>query len=87
MSNNSLPTGALPPAANDAEQAPIRIQQDAILSTSLSDFGTPGVVVEVDPDEAEALGAFEETALTEADAWESNADLGDGLEGHGHGVA
>ena len=25
--------------------------------------------------EAEALGAFEETALTEADAWEANADL------------
>lgn len=86
MSSNSLPTGALPPAANDAEQTPIRIQQDTILSTSLSDFGTPGVVVEVDPDEAEALGAFEETALTEADAWESNADLGDALEGHGHGV-
>ncbi|MCM8735508.1 hypothetical protein M5E06_15215 [Azospirillum sp. A1-3] len=86
MSNSSLTSGARPPAANDAEQAPIRIQQDAILSTSLSDFGTSGVVVEVDPDEAEALGAFEETALTEADAWESNADLGDALEGHGHGV-
>jgi hypothetical protein len=33
-------------------------------------------MVEVDPDEAEALGAFEEIALSEADAWESNADLG-----------
>ncbi|GEM_PF-2207969 len=87
MSNSSLTTGALPRAANDAEQAPTRIQQDAILSTRLSDFGTPGVVVEVDPDEAEALGAFEETALTEAAAWESNADLGDALEGLGHGVA
>lgn len=85
--SNSLPIGARPPAANDAEQAPIRIQQDAILSTSLSDFGTPGVVVEVDPDEAEALGAFEETALTEAAAWESNADLGEELEGLCHGVA
>ncbi|AWK88634.1 hypothetical protein DEW08_21065 [Azospirillum thermophilum] len=61
------------------------MQQDAILSTSLSDLGTPGVVVEVDPDEAEALGAFEETALSETDAWESQADLGDELEGRGHG--
>lgn len=34
-----------------------------------------GVVVEVDPDVAEAMGAFEETALTEAEAWESNADI------------
>lgn len=84
MSNSSLPTGARPPAANDE---PVRslIQQDAILSTSLSDFGTPGVEVEVDPDEAEGLGAFEETALTEADAWESQADLDDAPEGRGHG--
>jgi type IV secretion system protein VirB1 len=35
----------------------------------------PGVVVELDAGEAEDLGAFEETALTEADAWEANADL------------
>jgi hypothetical protein len=32
-------------------------------------------VVEVDAGEAESLGAFEETALTEADAWDANADL------------
>ena len=35
----------------------------------------PGVVVELDAHEAETLGAFEETALTEADAWDANADL------------
>ena len=35
----------------------------------------PGVVVELDAREAEELGAFEETALTEADAWDANADL------------
>lgn len=46
-----------------------------ILSRNLDDALTPGVLVEVDPAEAEALGAFEETALSEQDAWEANADL------------
>ena len=46
-----------------------------ILSQNLDDALTPGVMVEVDPAEAEALGAFEETALSEQDAWEANADL------------
>ena len=50
---------------------------DALLSDDPADMMVPGVVVEVDAAEAERLGAFEETALTEADAWESNADLGD----------
>jgi type IV secretion system protein VirB1 len=35
----------------------------------------PGVQIELTPDEAEALGAFEETALSEADAWEANTDV------------
>jgi hypothetical protein len=47
----------------------------AVLSNSLADLLVPGVVVELDAGEAEALGAFEETALTEAEAWEANADL------------
>ena len=46
-----------------------------ILSQNLDDALTPGVIVEVDQDEADTLGAFEETAISEADAWESNADL------------
>lgn len=46
-----------------------------VLSNNLDDALTPGVMVEVDPAEAEALGAFEETALSEQDAWEANADL------------
>lgn len=46
-----------------------------IMSRNLADFMTPGVVVEVDPMEAEALGAFEETALSVEDAWESQVDL------------
>ena len=45
-------------------------------SQSLTDGLTPGAMVEVDAEAAEALGAFEETALPEAAAWEANADLG-----------
>jgi hypothetical protein len=41
------------------------------------------VVVELDAHEAENLGAFEETALTEADAWDANADLKPGEAGDG----
>ena len=47
----------------------------AIISTTLDDLLVPGVVVELDAHEAEDLGAFEETALTEAEAWEANVDL------------
>ncbi len=47
----------------------------ALLSDDMADLLVPGVVVEVDAAEAESLGAFEETALTEADAWDANADL------------
>jgi hypothetical protein len=43
-----------------------------IISQSMADFGTPGVVIEVDPEEAEAWGAFEETAITEQDAIDSD---------------
>ena len=54
---------------------PAPVPVDAMLSDSIADLLIPGVVVELDTAEAEALGAFEETALTEADAWEANADL------------
>jgi type IV secretion system protein VirB1 len=47
----------------------------AIISTTLDDLLVPGVVVELDAREAEDLGAFEEIALTEAEAWEANSDL------------
>jgi hypothetical protein len=53
-----------------------------MLSNDLADLMVPGVVVEVDAGEAESLGAFEETALSEADAWDANADL-DAEAGHG----
>lgn len=46
-----------------------------IVSADPADFDTPGVQIEQTADEAERNGAFEETALSEADAWESNTDL------------
>lgn len=45
-----------------------------IISQSMTDFGTPGVIIELDPEEAEAWGAFEETAITEQDAIDSELD-------------
>ena len=56
---------------------------EALLSDDLADLLVPGVVVELDAHEAETLGAFEETALTEADAWDANADLKPGEAGDG----
>lgn len=47
----------------------------AVISRSYADLITPGVVVELDSAEAESLGAFAETALSEDEAWEANADL------------
>lgn len=45
--------------------------QGPLITTDLDAFGTPGVVVEVDPETAAELGAFEETALSEEDAWDA----------------
>jgi hypothetical protein len=56
---------------------------EAMLSDDLADLMVPGVVVELDASEAESLGAFEETALTEADAWDANADLETSEAAHG----
>jgi hypothetical protein len=52
-------------------------RRDPIVSRSLDDFLVAGAVIEFDPDEAEALGAFEETALDEATAWEANEETPD----------
>jgi len=45
-----------------------RTETMPIVSRDLADFGAPGVWIEVDPDVAEEMGAFEETALSLADA-------------------
>jgi hypothetical protein len=44
----------------------------------LADAANPGFIVDVDPDEAELLGAFVEDALSEQDALEGGADLWNG---------
>jgi hypothetical protein len=45
-----------------------------IISTNMEHFGIPGVVIELDPEEAEAWGAFEEDAISLEDALESQID-------------
>jgi|GEM_PF-2079487 len=55
----------------------IHTHQVPLVSFDLEDLNTPGVVVVVDPDEAASLGAFQETALSLEDAWESNLDMGE----------
>lgn len=56
--------------------------QTPMISSSLDDLLVPGVMVEVDANRADEYGAFEEHALSEADAWDSNGDLD--LEGAGN---
>jgi hypothetical protein len=48
-------------------------ENDPLLE-KMRDFEIPGHVIEVDQDEADELGAFEETALTEEEALESVID-------------
>jgi hypothetical protein len=53
------------------------IDSDVTLQ-KLADAENPGFIVEVDPVEAELLGAFVEDALTEQDALAGGVDLLDG---------
>jgi len=46
-----------------------------VISQSEEDMGIPGVQVEYTADVAEQNGAFEETAMSEKDALESNMDM------------
>lgn len=50
-------------------------QVSAVVSRSPNDADVPGVQIEYTAEEADRNGAFEETALTERDAWESNSML------------
>jgi type IV secretion system protein VirB1 len=54
---------------------PRLVPSSPVISSSLDDLLTPGVMVEVAANVAAASGAFEETALTEQEAWESRDDL------------
>jgi hypothetical protein len=47
-----------------------------IISTSLDDLTTPGVLVEIQPHDAERLGAFRERALSFEAAFDASIDLG-----------
>jgi hypothetical protein len=47
----------------------------AVISESLADLTVTGVIVELDPDDADRAGAFLDDALDEETAWESGADL------------
>lgn len=65
---------------NDDERAKAGLNEAEkmdVLTQKMIDVMNPGVVVELDPDEAELLGAFREDAMSEQDAWESNVDLAD----------
>ena len=46
-----------------------------VLAEKLTDAMIPGAMVEFDPEEAERIGAFQEDALDESDAFESSIDL------------
>lgn len=62
-------------AQQQTAQASTTVRANPVVSTSQEDMGTPGVQVEYTADQAEANGAFRETAISEADAWAANADL------------
>lgn len=61
---------------NDDIKMAIDREADAseVLNEKLRDEQIPGFEVEFDPEEAENAGAFEEDALSEADALESSTD-------------
>lgn len=56
------------------QASPNAIVQRPILSEKIEDLTIFGVEVEVSPLDAEAMGAFEEDALSAADAWAGQAD-------------
>ena len=54
---------------------PKATRMNAVISQNVGDMLIPGVIVEVDPDMADRMGAFEDDALDDDAAWESNIDL------------
>ena len=53
-------------------------EREPLYTTDTDAVGEPGVVVIVEPDDADDMGAFAETALSPEDAWDSNSDEGGG---------
>lgn len=62
-------------AVQAAQASTSAVRADAVVSRAQQDMATAGVQVEYTATEADTNGAFEETALSEADAWAANADL------------
>jgi hypothetical protein len=67
--SDDKPTGIIPQTEAGAIT---RIESKPFISRNLADFGLPGVWVEVDPNEAEEMGAFEETAVSASDVGEAD---------------
>lgn len=65
---------AADPTIYTREKEPPTMNAHPVVTTDYNEFLTKGVQVELDPAQAEALGVVEETALSEADAWDSQAD-------------
>jgi hypothetical protein len=49
-----------------------RIESKPFVSRAFADFGLPGVWIEIDPETAEEMGMFEETAVSAADVEEAD---------------
>ena len=62
------------PNITDLDLLDVEKNAEAAWQEKLLDLMTPGLPIELDPDEAERLGAFVEDAMTESDAWESASD-------------
>ena len=61
--------------SEDESQEPDLKTMDEVIDAKLIDMETPGFAAEFDPLEADRIGAFEEDALSEQDAWESAIDV------------
>ncbi len=55
--------------------APTQHVDTEVLGEKLADAQIPGFQAEFDPEEAEQIGAFQEDALTEQEALDSDMDL------------
>lgn len=63
------------------EQLEPQAHQTPLHSETIEDSDTFGVVAVFSPDEAEAMGAFREDALSADDAWDSQIDGEDEANG------
>lgn len=61
--------------SENESQEPDLKTMDEVIDAKLIDMETPGFAVEFNPLEADRIGAFEEDALSEQDAWESAIDV------------